>query len=148
MHGRLTDLRGGRGGGRREDAIDLGPQFRKLADLDAAEALNIGVIGGGDQTALVEQSQNVGAEIGAAVEIGAQVGDGFDQQKDSPDYVDGVDVGDFDVDDARSQGGGGLHGVADGGGDFRVQTIQVIILRQADAKVLDVDLFRRDVGGG
>ena len=57
--------------GWRKDAIHLREQAGELAPDAAASALRFDVVDTRNRLALIEQSQNVGAEVRAAIEIGA-----------------------------------------------------------------------------
>jgi len=69
LHGHLANLRCSNGSGGNQQSIDLLPQLGELRHEDAAEPLSVEIIGSGDQAALIQQRQHVGAEIGTAFEI-------------------------------------------------------------------------------
>ena len=63
----FADARRGERCGGREQAVDAVKQCPEVVEQRGAQALRVDVVGGRNQTALVEQCQDVGAEIAASL---------------------------------------------------------------------------------
>ncbi len=132
---------GGRGGG--EDDVDAAEEFEELIAEDAAGALGVDVVGGGEEAALVEEGADVGSDFEAATLEPLHGGGGFREKDDAGGRIHRGDVGDADDFDLGTEAGGELDHLADGGVDGGVDLVEVVVFGDADADVLEGDM-----GGG
>ena len=104
--GGLADDGGGGGSGGGDDDVDAAEEFEELIAEDAASALGVDVISGGEEAALVEEGSDIGADFEAAVLEAFHGGGGFREEDDAGGRVHGRDVGDADDFDFGSEAGG------------------------------------------